>query len=704
MNVQTATNDLALHPNHLDDLRRSGLSDETIFVARIRSLVPTELGRLLGPKIAARVQHAYLIPYPEADGFYRVKLFPPIPDKDGHTVRYYQPAGTAPRLYLPPRAQAALADPSVPLLITEGEKKALKADQEGFASAALGGLWSWLLDGQPFPDLDRVDWCEREALVVPDSDVWLRPDLLQAIYAFGKELESRGAKVALVKLPAGSGNGKVGLDDFLCANSTDALKKLQRLPLKHPVFARTAEWWRGWRKKKAEEAVPAGDPVALLAQGETVRVLHPAQEVADGALWYGVPVGRWLVLITSEREAYNASALPRRLSPRHMELTTSTVTREVALAWLGGASGSVAQALDTLAGFFARYLVLRERDTALLLAAWSLGTWCYRTVRVFPYLSIRSPEKRCGKTRLLSLLARVCFNASPVTAHPTEAQLYRAAWRTGGAQLFDEVESLRGDRERFDALVSVLNAGFERGGVVTRLEKHGERFTDVAYEVYAPRALAGIGALKETLADRSLPIFMARKRRDEPVARLTAAAESEAEARRAECALACLTHITHIATAYEQAPGLLEREAVDDRAVDLWSPLVALAVVADAEDGGERSRRLLALARDLSGLRDADADDGQTGRLVAALEAIWQERGEEITPADLLAALQERPGWEWVKTTRRLAGLLNPLGLFREQRRQESKRTWVYRLDGDVLADLQVRYGAPEPAAGEGRG
>ena len=71
-----------------------------------------------------------------------------------------------------------------------------------------------------------------------------------------------------------------------------------------------------------------------------------------------------------------------------------------------------------------------------------------------PYLSIRSSENRCGKSRLLGLLARVCFNASPVTAHPTEAQLYRSAARTGGVQLFDEVETLRGDRDRFDALIT----------------------------------------------------------------------------------------------------------------------------------------------------------------------------------------------------------------------------------------------------------
>ena len=226
-------------------------------------------------------------------------------------------------------------------------------------------------------------------------------------------------------------------------------------------------------------------------------------------------------MVTSTRQAHRADQLPEGIALRHTEPGASTVSREVAVRWLtAGEVGSMARTLDALAGFFARHVVLRDRRAALWIAAWALGTWCYRAFRIFPYLSIRSAEKRCGKSRLLGLLARVCFNASPVTAHPTEAQLYRSAARTGGVQLFDEVETLRGDRDRFDALITVLNVGFERGGVVTRLERRGERFVEEPYEVYAPRVLAGITGLKDTLEDRALPLFMLRKRRSEPVERL----------------------------------------------------------------------------------------------------------------------------------------------------------------------------------------
>jgi hypothetical protein len=211
--------------------------------------------------------------------------------------------------------------------------------------------------------------------------------------------------------------------------------------------------------------------------------------------------------------------------------------------------------------------------------------------------------------------------------------------------------------------------------------------------------LAGIASLKETLADRSIPIFMMRKLRDEPVSRLTAAVEPEAEALRATCALACLTHVRDVLAASDQAPGILERQRVDDRAVDLWGSLVALALVADAEDAGDRTAQLLAFARDQAGLRDAEADEGQTARLIAALDAIREESGDELMPGDLLAALQARPVFEWVKSTKRLAGLLQPLGLFRQRPRRGAERRYVYRLDEEILGDLRVRYSAPDPGS-----
>jgi len=49
------------------------LSEQTILAAGIRSLAPGEWPRYLCPRLAQKVQSCYVIPYPDADGFYRVK-------------------------------------------------------------------------------------------------------------------------------------------------------------------------------------------------------------------------------------------------------------------------------------------------------------------------------------------------------------------------------------------------------------------------------------------------------------------------------------------------------------------------------------------------------------------------------------------------------------------------------------------------------
>jgi hypothetical protein len=66
---------------------------------------------------------------------------------------------------------------------------------------------------------------------------------------------------------------------------------------------------------------------------------------------------------------------------------------------------------------------------------------------------------------------------------------------------------------------------------------------------------------------------------------------------------------------------------VDDRAVDLWAPLLALAMVADVEAGGDRAERLLRAARELSEPREADDESGQSGR-----SSGWRRKSAQSSP------------------------------------------------------------------------
>jgi hypothetical protein len=189
------------HPEHLADLAKSGVNAETILELGIHTVPPRWIRKHLGfdnPDIESLL----CFPYPGVDGFCRDKVFPSLKGENGHTTRYLQRKGSGVHLYIPPLARAALTDPSVTLYVTEGEKKAAKACQEGFPCIGLGGLWNWVSGGNPIPDLDLVICQERRLMLVPDSDVWQgRDDLLHAVYALGAELEWRGAYVRVLRIP-----------------------------------------------------------------------------------------------------------------------------------------------------------------------------------------------------------------------------------------------------------------------------------------------------------------------------------------------------------------------------------------------------------------------------------------------------------------------------------------------------------------------
>src|SRR5262245_16162786 len=139
-----------LLPQHLDDLRRSGLTDATVAACGFYSVsdphaVAALLGNYLSPKTAAKLGPCLVIPYLDPTGepmtdrngagttrpFVRLKPDRPRTDRTrrDRKVKYESPGRTPCRAYFPPATRTALGDPSVPLLVTEGEKKAACADQ-----------------------------------------------------------------------------------------------------------------------------------------------------------------------------------------------------------------------------------------------------------------------------------------------------------------------------------------------------------------------------------------------------------------------------------------------------------------------------------------------------------------------------------------------------------------------------------------------
>ena len=143
----------------------------------------------------------------------------------GKRLKYEFPRGATMQVDVPPRVRPDLADPTKPLWITEGSKKADAGAQRGLACIALLGVWNFRGKNASggttvLPDFDYIHLQERIVYVVFDSDVMLKTAVHQALKRLAGALQLRGAVLRFVYLPCGPSGSKVGLDDYFVAGGT----------------------------------------------------------------------------------------------------------------------------------------------------------------------------------------------------------------------------------------------------------------------------------------------------------------------------------------------------------------------------------------------------------------------------------------------------------------------------------------------------
>ena len=198
----------ALAPAHRMDLEKYGITEASRIGQGIRSVPPSDFDRLLGFPVPTAVTSLMLIPYPDPDGGYmnmfKVKLFPALEDADGHATKYLQPRGSAPRLYFVRSVLAAVMDdPTIPLYVVEGAKKAISAAQLGLAAVGFNGIEGWHVRGARtlLADFARFPLSGRPVKVMADGDVRTNPAVERGAGYLAEALEARGAQARVVLLP-----------------------------------------------------------------------------------------------------------------------------------------------------------------------------------------------------------------------------------------------------------------------------------------------------------------------------------------------------------------------------------------------------------------------------------------------------------------------------------------------------------------------
>jgi len=218
---------LLLLPQHQALIESSAIAPEVAAARGYRSVTTkAEMQRLGFGASQARVP-ALLIPVHDVHG--QIATYQARPDapriREGKPLKYETPHGSHMALDVPPGCRARLADPSVPLFITEGARKADAAASHDLCCLAVLGVWNWRGTNDQggkvaLPDFEVVALNGRDVYLVFDSDVVTKPAVRRALARLAAMLRTRGATVRIVQLPAGPGGVKVGLDDFLATGQT----------------------------------------------------------------------------------------------------------------------------------------------------------------------------------------------------------------------------------------------------------------------------------------------------------------------------------------------------------------------------------------------------------------------------------------------------------------------------------------------------
>lgn len=306
----------------------------------------------------------------------------------------------------------------------------------------------------------------------------------------------------------------------------------------------------------------------------------------------------------------------------------------------------------------AEYMVLPPH-AAETVALWCMFAHCHDAAEHSPMLAIQSPEKRCGKTTMLNIVASLVPVPLPA-ANVTTPVIFRAIERFQPTLLLDEVETFIRDNEE---MRGVLNSGFTRDSAVV-LRCVGDDHEPHPFSTWCPKVGALIGTLPDTLQDRAIVLTLRRRLASERSARFGRDAHAQMLTLHRQAARWAADNLDRLRVADDPSMPC----GLGDRAEDAWRPLLAIADAA----GGEWPETGRAAAMALSGALEVDADSQSKGVLLLThiRELFRMQDAATLQSSQLVRKLCDNEEWPWGEwrggkeiTPRGVAMILKPYGV-----------------------------------------
>lgn len=295
--------------------------------------------------------------------------------------------------------------------------------------------------------------------------------------------------------------------------------------------------------------------------------------------------------------------------------------------------------LDQVHQFTGRFVAYPSEDAHIAHTLWIVHAHLMDAWEATPRIAFLSPEPASGKTRALEVTGLLV--PSPVEAvNVSAAYLFRRVGAPGGVTvLFDEIDAVFGARAKENEdLRGLLNAGHRRGAVAGRCVVKGKTVETEEFPAYAAVALAGLGALPDTILTRSVVVAMKRRAPSERVEAFRRRVnEPEGHALRVELASWADSVRHEVAGAWPVMPA-----GIEDRDADVWEPLLA---VADAAGGEWPDRARVAAVALVAASRETNPSLGI--RLLSDIRNVFDDEEADALPTatllTLLTGIEEAP-------------------------------------------------------------
>ncbi|MFT5451300.1 MAG: hypothetical protein ACI9N9_000784 [Enterobacterales bacterium] len=282
---------------------------------------------------------------------------------------------------------------------------------------------------------------------------------------------------------------------------------------------------------------------------------------------------------------------------------------------------------------------------------WILMTWFIPASHVLPIAWINAPEKRCGKSTLLTLMSRLS-KKSLSTSNITGSALFRSIESYKPTLFIDEIDTFINDNE---GIRGVLNAGHSRDNPYI-MRCVGDDNEPISFNVYGAKAISGIGKIPDTLIDRSIPLTLRRKMKNESKKRVRDLPIDVTNKIQSQLARWSNDNMTAIEEAKPVLPPY-----INDRAQDNWEILLKIAMIL----GDDWLEQAYKSCIEISGVENDDPSIAE--QLLADIQTVFKIKNtDRLLTRDLISGLCHDPEMLWVTfnqgkriTARQVANILS---------------------------------------------